>query len=275
MKVLILGCGPAGLMAAHAAAKFGANFAVYSKRRKSFMNGAQYLHAPIPGMSVSPSFTIRYQLSGDADVYRDKVYGDRKVEVSPESLVGNHDAWDIRETYDRLWDAYSDSVFDEDITPERLHYLMRGWKPDLVISTIPAKILCHNSQHKFESEEIWSTDKSQIYLRENTVLCNGAKEFSWYRVSKIQGHENTEWPGSYRGYHGRIPGGAEGRLWRVVKPISTTCSCFPMVHRMGRYGKWTKGVLSHHAWEESCKLIGDLFNREAEPPNATFNTTNT
>ena len=266
MKVLILGCGPAGLMAAHAAAHYGANFVIYSKRRKSYMNGAQYLHAPIPDMSVSPPFTIRYQLSGEVEGYRQKVYGDAKVEVSPESLVGNHDAWDIRETYDNLWDKYNGAIMDEDLNPEVLVYLMRGWLPDLVISTIPATVLCHNSQHKFEAETIWSSDKAEPVLRDNTVLCNGEPSFSWYRASKIQGHENTEWPFSSYPLE-------QGKLWRVTKPIRTTCNCFPDVHRMGRYGKWTKGVLSHQAWEESRNLMRALLSGKAEPQNVQINTT--
>jgi len=41
----------------------------------------------------------------------------------------------------------------------------------------------------------------------------------------------------------------------VEKPIRTSCRCFPDVHRMGRYGKWKKGVLSHEAWEEANKIM--------------------
>jgi hypothetical protein len=267
-KVLILGCGPAGLIAAHAAATLGANFIVYSKKRKSYMNGAQYLHAPIPDMSISQPFEISYQLSGEVDGYRQKVYGDANVEVSPESLVGRHEAWDIREAYDNLWDTYRDAVVDELITPELLSHLQRWWKPDLVISTIPATILCSNGQHKFQSEMVWSTDTSEVYLRDNTVLCNGEEKFPWYRASLIQGHANTEWP-----YHA-YPSQYDGKIWRVQKPISTTCNCFQTIHRMGRYGKWTKGVLSHQAWDESYKLIEALLNKKDEPlHDISLNTT--
>lgn len=269
MKVLILGCGPAGLMAAHAAAKFNADFIVYSKRRKSYMNGAQYLHAPIPGATLTEPFKISYQLSGEVEGYRNKVYGDQPgVEVSPESLVGLHDAWDIRETYDNLWELYNSAVMDEDLDPGVVSHLMRWFRPDITISTIPARILCSNGQHKFEHELVWSSDVAKVVLRDNTVLCNGEPSFPWYRASKIQGHENTEWP------HDAYPSDVEGRIWRVVKPLRTTCKCFPDIHRMGRYGKWTKGVLSHQAWEESYKLIEALHKREAHPQNATLDTTN-
>src|SRR5678809_864059 len=61
VRVLILGCGPSGLIAAHAAYNRGADFIVVSKARKSFMNGAQYLHAPIPGVSIKEPFLINYE----------------------------------------------------------------------------------------------------------------------------------------------------------------------------------------------------------------------
>lgn len=250
MKVLILGCGPAGMIAAHAAYARGADFIVVSKARKSFMNGAQYLHAPIPGVSIKAPFQINYMLSGDVAGYRDKVYGpDSKVEVSPESLLGRHMAWDIREAYDSLWALYGSDVQDVDITPTILSKLKRDWKPDAVISTIPAKVLCHDSRHKFESELVWATNELECNLSDNTVMCNGEASFDWYRASRIQGFTNTEWP------HHKYPLSYQGQIWRVEKPIRTSCRCFPDVHRMGRYGKWTKGVLSHEAWEEANKIM--------------------
>ena len=253
MKVLILGCGPAGMIAAHAAYNRGADIRIMSKARKSFMNGAQYLHAPIPGVSIKEPFEINYELSGDVAGYRDKVYGaDSGVEVSPESLLGRHMAWDIREAYDSLWGLYSFDVKDIDISPVVLSNLISNWKPDVVISTIPAHILCHNGQHKFNSEQVWVTNQLECTLSDNTVLCNGEPGFDWYRASKIQGFTNTEWP------YDKYPLSYNGQIWRVVKPLSTNCRCFPEVHRMGRYGKWTKGVLSHEAWEEANKIMDEV-----------------
>lgn len=250
MKVLILGCGPAGLIAAHAAYNRGANFIVVSKARKSFMNGAQYLHAPIPGVSLKDPFEINYMLSGDVDGYRNKIYAEPEgITVSPESLIGRHQAWDIREAYDSLWNLYGSDVQDVDISPTILSSLKRQWKPDVIISTIPATVLCYNSKHKFGHELVWATNQLECTLSDNTVLCNGEPGFDWYRASKIQGFTNTEWP------HRKYPATYNGQIWRVVKPLWTNCRCFPDVHRMGRYGSWTKGVLSHQAWEEANKIM--------------------
>lgn len=250
MKVLILGCGPAGLIAAHAAYNRGADFIVMSKARKSFMNGAQYLHAPIPGVSLADPFLINYEISGSVAGYRDKVYGpDAKVEVSPETLVGRHLAWDIREAYDALWGLYGSDVQHVEMTPTILSKVKREWKPDAIISTIPSHAICHDSRHKFAHEQVWATNDLECTLSDNTVLCNGEPGFDWYRASKIQGFKNTEWP--WRKY----PLQYNGKIWRVVKPLWTDCRCFPEVHRLGRYGSWTKGVLSHEVWEEANKIM--------------------
>ena len=88
MRTLILGSGPAGLFAAHAASMSGSEIMIMSKPRKSFMRGAQYLHRPIPGLSSEQnSFIISYEMVGDIEGYKRKVYGNtdlRGKKVSPE-----------------------------------------------------------------------------------------------------------------------------------------------------------------------------------------------
>lgn len=106
-KALILGCGPAGLMAAHAAALRNYDVVIVSKKRKSEMFGCQYLHQPIPLVSKGDPVDVEYRLQGSIKDYRTKVYGDRpNVAVSPETLETDHKAWNIREAYDSLWAMY-------------------------------------------------------------------------------------------------------------------------------------------------------------------------
>jgi len=251
VKILILGCGPAGLIAAHAAVKRGHDVVIASKPRKSKMNGAQYLHAPIPDANTLPEFTINYQLAGDVAGYRNKVYGpDSEVEVSPESLVGQHPAWDIREAYNWLWDQYMQLVNPFEASPDHLLNRMRRVRPDQVISTIPAPYLCAR-KHDFEYAMVHATEFAHGQIRNNTVLCQGDEQIPWYRSSRIQEYQNTEWPAMYR----PAPDMAMSRVWEVTKPITTNCNCFPAVTRMGRYGQWKKGVLSHEAWDETNNLL--------------------
>lgn len=246
MNVLILGCGPAGLIAAHAAATAGAeNIRILSKPRKSYMRGAQYLHEPIPlATPVESQFMVNYVLTGTIEGYRAKVYGPQSLEeVSVETLVGQHPAWDIRATYDELWKAYSPYILEYDVSPYALKQTLSSLKPDLTVSTVPAPLLCAEG-HGFHSTKIWSTDRvvGWSFGDDNQVICNGDPNTGWYRVSRIHGWENTEWPG------GRKPPVIP--LWEVVKPTKTNCDCFPDVVRAGRYGRWKKGVLSHEVWNE-------------------------
>lgn len=238
---------------------------IYSKARKSYMRGAQYLHRPIPGLSGEP-FEVTYSLRGEVEGYRQKVYGDMgDVLVSPETLVGVSPAWDIREAYDAAWDLYGGRVLDADLglmgaPGEFLAGLVRDY--DLVISTIPAPALCQlPDEHKFYSQKVWVTEglkrPSEIGfnrrrsddLKDNLVVCSGDPEDWWYRQSRIHGWENTEFP------YDKKPSGGVEKVHEVVKPLRHTCTCHPEIVRMGRYGQWRKGVLSHEAFDDTVREI--------------------
>lgn len=57
MNIAILGCGPSGLVAAHAAMQININkrVSVFSRNLRSPIYGAQYLHQPIPGTFAGQS----------------------------------------------------------------------------------------------------------------------------------------------------------------------------------------------------------------------------
>lgn len=257
MRVAILGCGPAGLFAAHAATQAGHDVHLYSKPRKSFMRGAQYLHAPIPGLSGDP-FEVDYRLEGTVEGYKNKVYGDLSdVLVSPETLVGKAQAWDIREAYDAAWNLYGEGVINFD-APHGLSRIEA--EHDLTISTIPATLLCTDARHNFSSQTVWATDFVRYrgaFVRhedggmdDNVVICSGDPDDWWYRQSRIHGWENTEYPEDHKPK-------AE-HVFEVVKPLSTDCKCHDNITRMGRYGKWRKGVLSHESYFDTLTIIATI-----------------
>ena len=257
MRIAVLGCGPAGMFAAHAAAEEGHTVDILSKARKSFMRWAQYLHEPIPGLSGDP-FKISYELVGEVDIYRNKVYGDGEVQVSVETLVGVADAWDIREAYDAAWSLYEDRIFDWDAAS---HGIPSDVDYELVFSTIPAKALCQGHDPalpkflrcEFSSQMVLSTAlaASSISNRDNVVVCSGDVKDLWYRTSRIHGWETSEY-GDFVGKDA-IPTGV--KVWEVEKPISTDCRCHPWVVRSGRYGKWTKGVLAHESYNDMKEAL--------------------
>lgn len=260
MKALVFGCGPSGLMATHAAAMRGYDVVVISKKRKSEMFGCQYLHQPIPLVTNEINEAkVEYKLQGTVEGYRRKVYGSRAVTTSPESLGENHSAWNIRDTYNRLWEMYGSYVIDTDLSVALEGDELKGLvtEADRVFSTVPAPLLCKRTDnHMFHSEKVWSIGDapergifSPVKVAPNTAIVNGEDSPAWYRASNVFGYSTVEWP------HDKRPP-LEG-VSEIVKPLSTTCDCRPGITRLGRYGKWTKGVLSHTAFFDVYDSLED------------------
>lgn len=251
-NVLILGCGPSALFAAHASECAGLKPIIVSKKRKSEMFGAQYLHRPIPEVS-GDGFQVSYELKGFAEGYKEKVYGlGYRGTVSPDELLGEHTGWDIRSAYDELWQHYQDGIENVEFSsPIEVASFLAGVPAAHFVSTIPAVNLCANPNHGFSATRVWSigdapergvfvpTEKPPT----NTVVCSGLREDSWYRKSNILGFNTVEWPTNRKP---PFDGVAE-----VIKPTGTNCNCLPQVHRAGRYGKFQKGVLSHESFYET------------------------
>lgn len=265
MKVVVLGSGPAGLFAVHAAHQTGAEVRIISLGQKSPLYGAQYLHKPIPGVEGSgdrESITVSYQLRGTPDDYKRKVYGQLwDGTVSPEDLNEEHQAWDIRATYDTLWDRWGHSVLPAKMDPIALRSLLfSDWKPDLVINSMPRPLLCHMG-HTFGYTEIWAAgDAPELGIKvpykcpEGMVVCNAEPSPAWYRMSNVYGRTTVEWPGEV----GLVPVKTASR---VKKPTQHNCDCWsdvPVLH-VGRYGKWSKGVLSHDGYDEAVKAVDNMM----------------
>jgi hypothetical protein len=208
---------------------------------------------------------VHYSLLGTTEQYREKVYGDNwQGQVSPDEYgtEEDHDAWDLRATYDELWDMYSDAVVDYQISHESVAALLHSSSSvDYVISTIPAPSLCAvPRQHAFTGQEVWAAGERTSGKRTSgkhsfpfncapeTIVCNGERAPSWYRMARIFGHTTVEWP-MQPSYSGAVP---------VVKPLSHTCDCFPQVLRVGRYGAWQKGVLVHQVFDQVADAVGHV-----------------
>jgi hypothetical protein len=88
------------------------------------------------------------------------------------------------------------------------------------------------------------------------MIYEGGLDVSWYRYSQIreyQAWEYTRQPGEVQGY----------KITRGIKPISTNCDCwesYDNFHRIGRFGKWTKGVLVHHAYHETLETLRSVVH---------------
>lgn len=285
---MVLGSGPAGLMAAQAVVdahldEWGGDpienlkriqdeellgVAILSRKVKSPMYGAQYLHRPIPRVTPDEPVAVSYQMRGSSDDYRRKVYGRMwDGTVSPEDLEDEHQAWDIRATYDRLWALWETSITDTMVDPTLLASFINGDEPpDIIINSIPRPAVCHFG-HSFGATDIWAAGSApELGIRlpyqcpPNMVICNGDDSPSWYRMSNVFGRTTVEWPGELT----NIPVNTGSR---VKKPTRHDCDCWadspvPFTH-VGRYGEWSKGVLSHTAYFKTYSKIQKMMGVES------------
>lgn len=270
MKILILGCGPAGLLAAHAANYVqGAEVKILSRKRPSELFGCQYLHGPVPDLTLRTT-TVAYQLQGSVEDYATKVYGNRLMAgtVSVEVLEDTHPAWDLRQAYGLLQERYWDQVEDLELMPETIRPMLEYLVPDVVISSVPLPVLCQQpEEHAFRAQTCWAMgdapERGQsvpVPCPEDTILCSGERDTGWYRVSNVFGYKTAEWSGlrPKPPLSGVVP---------FTKPLATTCDCFRPgpsmtsqpghIFRVGRYGTWTKGVLSHEAFNDTFGLLNE------------------
>ncbi|UOW92954.1 oxidoreductase [Mycobacterium phage Leopard] len=257
-SVAILGCGPSGLMAAHAGMLSGWNVAIYSRKVKSELHGAQYLHQPIPGLPCGSPKLVRYFLRGTPEDYRRKVYGDTwDGTVSPEDFEENHDAWDLRLAYEHLWETW-----EYDIRPIDIKWSADGGLPkhlskyDMVISTVPRTVWDSDPNH-FESTLIWAKGDrvGRIGQEDNTIECNAEPNVAWYRSAKIFGHSTFEWPWRAH-YQGQDVPPMAGAV-KVRKPLRYTGEDHTGFIHLGRYGAWEKGVLTSDTFFEAMKAFAN------------------
>lgn len=269
-SVIVLGAGPAGLLAAQAAVRSGWRFTIYSARgefglpKKSELFGCQYLHDYIPGLNLPrfPDTQVRYQLIGSSEGYRQKVYGDQWTgTVSPDEYGPevDHTAWDLRAAYNVLWDRFAHNIKAMTLTPQLMASLRLDHPKALIVNTIPAPAVCKDMEnHKFASQNVWamgsrSPEDAQYRMPyvapAMTVQCNGDKDTGWYRAASVFGYSTMEWPG---GKKPPIDG-----VVSVTKPLSTDCACWESDKylRLGRYGRWEKGYLVHQAYRDAVQAM--------------------
>jgi hypothetical protein len=242
-QVAVLGCGPAGLLAAHAAHESGAKVVVFSVKQMSPIGGAQFLHRSIPGLTEErPDGLVEILHVGSDRVYAEKVYGNPGAPTSWKEYPDGHtEIWNMHAVYHKLWQRYAHWIVDQPITSDDLPLLLE--KYDMVLSAIPAKALC-DSGHEFVSQPVWITNKASFEGSvQNIIIYQGEEHVPWYRSSRIFGYGGTEYPHQVDG------------ATRIRKPLSTDCDCWPEVVRLGRYGSWKKGLLIHHAYEETIKAM--------------------
>jgi hypothetical protein len=249
-KVTILGCGPSGLLAAAAYASEGWDVTILSKKQQSLIGGAQYLHRHIPEVTKDePEGEATYLKIGTRDGYAEKVYGTASAPVSWDLYdAGTYDIWSLRGIYSRLWEMFEDRIRHVSLDHEMIRSLVGT---GLIVSSIPANHLCQ-ARHDFRFQSVWILQQPtrEASMPENLIEYNGDPDFLHYRRSRIFGVEGWEFA---------HPSAAEfDGVVHVRKPISTNCDCLGGIQRVGRYGRWEKSQLAHHAYEQSLEVARAL-----------------
>lgn len=267
-NVLILGCGPSGLLAAHAVEQLGGEPVIVSVKVRSRFQGAQYLHVPISGLTGDPDGVIYTHKSGSKAGYAKKVYGDPRAKCSWDLQPEEREAWDLRALYDRLWQRFQSRIVDRKLDWDDLNDIcerVRDGHYALAISTLPAIQSCHQKRercgdHEFQWESMWTIDFAPPEVADNTVLYSGDLDCDWYRSSRVFGHACTEFSN-----HRPITGGAyltpeeikPAQIFTPKKGIKvqgSNCNCWSDIKRVGRFGTWRQGYLTHHAYHDAARL---------------------
>lgn len=263
MNVYVIGCGPAGVLAAYAALLEGCDVTVVApKIEMSPIHGAQYIHGLIPGLppGIEP-FEISYTHIGTEEVYRRKIYGDA-VPVHGTSwgrFRPREWAWSTGEVYRHLFDVVRKQCeMRTKVVDERVALAMVE-DSDYVLNTAPLKAIKPEGEYRHET--VFIVRRGIESVQENQIIYFGDYRHA-YRTSNIKGVKSTEYPSLLS-----VPfvWRRGGMATRVVKPLDCVVE-LPGVCRLGRYGKWQKGVLAHHAYEEARQVIGKRLSWTATLP---------
>lgn len=273
-RIAVLGCGPSGLLAAHAAKKLGQDVTVLSIPDRSPILGGQYLHVEVPGITGEPN-TVTYIKIGDTQGYSSKVYGEPDVPCF-RFPAGEYPAWSLTEAYGNLWEIWKDQIVGVAVNPDDIETLCGEY--DLVLSTIPRDILCYREDHAFMKQLI-RVMQGASYINpsvENVVLYSGRPRDSWYRTSNLFGHRTTEWSCASVPSDNNViyetfniteeEGELDAGIMAGFKPLKHDCNCheeFENLVWLGRFGKWAHGVLVSDAFEQAQTAIKQVEGWDA------------
>jgi len=254
MNVAILGCGPAGLIAAHACEETeGANVTIFSIKQKSVLPGAMYLHEPIPGISpVYPDNFVQYVRLGTAEGYAKKVYGDAARYTAWERYLQAYPSWNLPLVYDTLWERYEWKILETDFSNNDVGLHNIGYEFDVAISTLPQPLICQH-EHEFRSTPYYirTIEAPPLDKEKDIFIYNGYAHDQWYRWSIIGGICSIEYASEPPDYDESDP------TWKMgLKAVDNDCDCWPRIHRLGRWARWEHGVLLHDVYKGAKEVMG-------------------
>jgi hypothetical protein len=261
MDVAVIGCGPAGLAAVHAAYGMGAEVTIFSPGVKSPQKGPLILQRPIPAITLDHPDGYIKQIVIDGSIldYRYKLYGDINIGINGDILEPGYHCWDHIKAYDAMWARY---MARPDPRIKHVKGLISRTKLgvlhdyfDLVVNTAPLNKLCRK-RHRFEYKAVEITlNRSYPDQPPDTTIFNAGSRFPWVRSAWLLGNECTEW----------LVGEAPNELYPFVirKPIRHGCDCYPHVLGTGRFGAWRNQTWVDTAYYDTRSVLVSM-TRHAE-----------
>lgn len=268
MRVTVIGAGPAGLAAAHAAAGMDAQVRIIAPRKMTPQRGPIMLHRPIPGINTThPNGYVRQLVIGGSILdYRLKLYGDVNIKINGDILEPGFHTWSVRDAYMLLWSRYGQFIEDGVLAPDDIPEVQQ--ECDLLVNTAPIINLCLNpitqegyptslpgevSRHEFTSVPVALVFKASYPDQPpNTVIYNAREDIPWVRSSRIFQDSVTEYK----------PEDIAKPDLIIHKPLSTTCNCHPRMLRMGRFGRWHNETWIDHAYYETRDALVSMIHQK-------------
>lgn len=253
VEVCIIGAGPAALLAAYAVERQGHQPVIMAPESRSIISPVQCLQQAIPDVPVD-SMEVFFAKTGIRERYAAKLYGSPDAPTSWKFIKdGPGIVWPLTEVYDWLWEKYVGIIDGNQVEPEDVEGISGAF--EVVISTAPAAAICVNPKHRFEQvgTQIFEQEFDGPTKQFPSVILSGGLD-AWFRFSAMRGRLVWEYP------HDAIAPAGAGL---GIKPVGNTCDCHPRVHRIGRFGKWQRGIQTHHAFRDtvallSCEGLGQL-----------------
>lgn len=246
MKVAVLGCGPAGLLAAHAIVLSGHEPVVLSRKERSVIPGSVYLHESVPEVtSAYPENFVQYIRLGTAEGYARKVYGDGARNTGWENYFQTYPSWNAVACYEKLWEMYENRISDVLIDQETLNVITGNYP--IIISTLPAPGMCSDPErHSFNGVPYYirTLPLPPMDAHRDVVVYNGLANDPWYRWSVLSGVCSIE--STIDIWEERIVG---------TKATTTDCDCWPQIVRAGRWAEWRHGVLLNDAYKTALSVM--------------------
>lgn len=294
MKIAILGAGPSGMMAAHAASDSGHEIQIFDKapdkaRRNS---GIFYLHSSC-NLPLKSS-TLRQNVLGSWDsaqfslMYGEKVYGQpiAKTSIMDAFSQPEIEIYNAGQAIEFLWDMYGEFVNEESIEDEGEinRKFLRRLNFDKVVCTIPADYMFRNYlKFQLRYTKLWMK-VSKSPDKDCWAMYNVNPQIEWYRCSSIFGQFVMEYakdfdivkklskydlcddpaisPGPFIVRRGGCE--VEDTYFPVKKVVSSNVNFdFPgdfdykNVCFTGRYGAWDKTCLIDKVYSRTRKWLTD------------------